>query len=366
MKKAHKRLFSSILILLFFIYTLNSQNTTNDNSSNNQRPKMPISELRFFRNAYPDIQFSQKYDREEKDWIITITVENISKNGKSISKSTDLYWANGSFLPKEELINADKYWPLLYKYQKELTDPAEYTEEEKKAIKEYGSSESRKNGAGTPMFFFDAIYNSDSRRNIEQHIIKTKFLGNPTNIHNRIAEPLARVEKGIYQLAALAEETEEVEKNTESLDEKAVALDEKIESNTQEKTILLDEETIKEAQEAKNFLANIKSNDAYYWRIIAGTKRKSFHSLGIAVDVLPKNLGRKQIFWNWAKIYYPDTWMLIPLKDRWIPPECIIRIFEEEGFIWGGKWVIFDNMHFEYRPELILYNYYNQEGEVSP
>ncbi|MBQ9624309.1 MAG: M15 family metallopeptidase, partial [Treponema sp.] len=25
----------------------------------------------------------------------------------------------------------------------------------------------------------------------------------------------------------------------------------------------------------------------------------------------------------------------------------------EEGFIWGGYWVIFDNMHFEYHPELI-------------
>jgi hypothetical protein len=27
---------------------------------------------------------------------------------------------------------------------------------------------------------------------------------------------------------------------------------------------------------------------------------------------------------------------------------------EEEGFIWGGKWPMYDTMHFEYRPELIL------------
>ncbi|MDR3191497.1 MAG: M15 family metallopeptidase, partial [Treponema sp.] len=26
--------------------------------------------------------------------------------------------------------------------------------------------------------------------------------------------------------------------------------------------------------------------------------------------------------------------------------------FENEGFIWGGKWGLYDNMHFEYRPEL--------------
>ena len=33
-----------------------------------------------------------------------------------------------------------------------------------------------------------------------------------------------------------------------------------------------------------------------------------------------------------------------------------IDIFEDEGFIWGGKWMIWDNMHFEYHPELILFN----------
>ena len=30
----------------------------------------------------------------------------------------------------------------------------------------------------------------------------------------------------------------------------------------------------------------------------------------------------------------------------------MIQIFEAEGFIWGGKWDFYDNMHFEYRPEL--------------
>ena len=27
--------------------------------------------------------------------------------------------------------------------------------------------------------------------------------------------------------------------------------------------------------------------------------------------------------------------------------------FENEGFIWGGKWHEYDLMHFEYRPEII-------------
>jgi hypothetical protein len=24
------------------------------------------------------------------------------------------------------------------------------------------------------------------------------------------------------------------------------------------------------------------------------------------------------------------------------------------GFIWGGKWLFFDTMHFEYRPEILI------------
>ena len=40
------------------------------------------------------------------------------------------------------------------------------------------------------------------------------------------------------------------------------------------------------------------------------------------------------------------------LESRWNPPDPVIRAFEKEGFIWGGKWPLYDNMHFEYRPEL--------------
>jgi D-alanyl-D-alanine carboxypeptidase len=28
-------------------------------------------------------------------------------------------------------------------------------------------------------------------------------------------------------------------------------------------------------------------------------------------------------------------------------------LFEQHGFIWGGKWYHYDTMHFEYRPEII-------------
>ena len=38
---------------------------------------------------------------------------------------------------------------------------------------------------------------------------------------------------------------------------------------------------------------------------------------------------------------------------RWAPPKAVIEAFESEGFIWGGNWTLWDNMHFEYRPELL-------------
>jgi hypothetical protein len=34
----------------------------------------------------------------------------------------------------------------------------------------------------------------------------------------------------------------------------------------------------------------------------------------------------------------------------------VVRYFEDEGFVWGGKWLMFDTIHFEYRPEILVLN----------
>lgn len=290
------------------------------NSNAEEAVKLPyigIGNLIYFEKAYPDLTFSRRFDSDTQDWIISIKIPDIPGNKESPGKTVELYWSNGSFLPAEELKNKNKYWTLLYGYPKELVDPANYTEKEKERIKSFSSKESRKDGAGTPMFFFDALYDSNTRRSLESHIVRITFLGKLTNVHKRIEEPLKKVENKINILA---------------------------QADT----------------EVKAFLDNLKSCDAYSWRIIEGTNRKSFHSIGIALDILPKSQGGKQIFWSWAKDKYPDTWMLIPLKNRWMPPKSVIKAFEEEGFIWGGKWTIYDNMHFEYHPELIEYNFPSQ------
>ena len=81
----------------------------------------------------------------------------------------------------------------------------------------------------------------------------------------------------------------------------------------------------------------------WVWRNIRGTSRLSSHSFGIAVDIAVKH----SHYWRWTKnrngqLAYKNS---IPLE--------IVSIFEDHGFIWGGRWYRYDTMHFEYRPELL-------------
>lgn len=268
--------------------------------------------LKIFQEAYPDITFESEWEKNVNDWKITMTLGE---------KEIILYWANGAMLPEDELKNKDLYWSLLYEYdyRKPLKEPANFTPQEIEEIKKFGSDENRKSQAGTPMFFFDEIYDSKTRGKLESHIKGISFLGFRVNVHERIVQPLKEIETKINEAA-------------------------------------------KTDKEVADFVKSISKNEAYYWRVIANTNRKSFHSLGIAIDIRPKSYKGKEVYWSWTKDKDPDGWMLTPLKNRWMPPQAVIDIFEDQGFIWGGKWIIFDNMHFEYHPELILNARYEAES----
>jgi hypothetical protein len=81
------------------------------------------------------------------------------------------------------------------------------------------------------------------------------------------------------------------------------------------------------------------------WRTIAGTNRPSPHGWGIAIDLNPQYGG----YWRWQKS--PAAAFILNLRRSY--PGEIVKIFEAQGFIWGGKWSHYDLMHFEYRPELL-------------
>lgn len=81
----------------------------------------------------------------------------------------------------------------------------------------------------------------------------------------------------------------------------------------------------------------------YNYRVIAGTGKLSPHSYGIAVDLNTD----KRDYWKWGSEASAES----RLKEY---PDELVAAFENNNFIWGGKWGHFDIMHFEYRPEIIL------------
>ena len=87
----------------------------------------------------------------------------------------------------------------------------------------------------------------------------------------------------------------------------------------------------------------VPSAGTYNCRAVADTGLPSMHGSGAAIDI---NVAKSD-YWAWARrrgeIAYRNQ-----------IPYPIVEIFEEAGFIWGGKWYHFDTMHFEYRPELLV------------
>ena len=259
---------------------------------------------KLFEVSYPQVQFKKSFDKNVDDWKIEISVNE---------KNQTLYWADGKFLPLEELANKDSYSSLLYHYPKEVPNPKDFTEEDILRIKEFTNPKNRSEGKGSPQFLYNLIYEVETRTSTEANIKSHLFLGKRTNVHQFIHQKLNLVQRDIYEIA-------------------------------------------KTDSEVQTFLDKLDSADSYAWRVISDSGNRSFHSMGLAIDVLPKGWGQKNLYWAWRRDIDPQNWMLLDLDRRWMPPAKVIEIFERHGFIWGGKWIIWDNMHFEYRPEVILFN----------
>ncbi len=260
-------------------------------------------EVEALRQAYPDVQIYFSYDRTLEDYEIVLRRDG----DRSV-----LYRAGGRYLTSELLPRKENFWQLLYRFSETLRDPADFTQEQLDRVMQFGSTENRRSGRVGATALFDALYDTETREDVENHIVRWDFLGQALRVHYRITAPLERVEQKIRDLAA----SDPV---------------------------------------VQDFIDELGSASGYSWRSVRDTSGKSFHSMGLAIDILPRDLDGKAIYWNWEKNKGNDLWMLIPLADRWMPPESVIRIFESEGFTWGGMWPIWDNMHFEYRPELLVW-----------
>lgn len=302
----HKKLFALLFIFCnIAVFAFPFSLAHNQKNQLEQNPTEPEN-LYVFKKAYPDVEFKSEYDKQKNDFLISVFTE---KNGKKIE--TKLYWCESRFLPEEQLKNKEKYRKMLYKYQKEAKDPKTFTEEEIEQIKAFSSKENRANGAIDPPFLYNVIYDCSTRASTESHIISVSFLTKSVNVHEKIAEPLKRVSQKISALP--------------------------------------------KTSEINNFFETLTRTDGFNWRSVRDTQSRSFHSIGLAVDVLPKGYYQRIIYWSWQKQLRPNDWFMTPLEKRWSPPKQVIEIFAEEGFIWGGTWIVWDNMHFEYHPELLIF-----------
>jgi hypothetical protein len=223
------------------------------------------------------------------------------------------YWAGGRLLPQEALEDRDKYSPYPFYYY-----PSEYEPDlmlflgERQDMLTALLEQMEESPLNRHPGFYDALYRIHDEDSAWEMMKTVYFLGFKVTVHRDIMEDLARVEE----------------------------------------TLLGEKEN---NEELRVYLASLSHAAGYSWRPIAGTASRSNHSYGFAVDFIPRDYKGKNAYWRWSRDFF-DQWYNLPWEERYRPPEAFVRAFEEEGFIWGGKWLLFDSIHFEYRPEIGFLN----------
>lgn len=256
-------------------------------------------QLKALRQSYPRVVTDVSY--RNSDWSIEIDEQRF-------------YWANARLLPETERLNHERYSSIrFYNYYRGPVQIANLTPEQEVRVRRLFRGRDGASSLSTPRYngFLDTLYGIRNRIDAEQKMVQMRFLGNAVTVHPFLRAPLHRVEQKILR---------------------RIARD----------------------AELRAFIAEIHSASGYVWRSISGTNARSYHSYGAAVDLLHNNYEGDHVYWRWSAERGVEEWWKIPIADRWSPPLSMIDIFESEGFVWGGKWLLFDNLHFEYRPEVLL------------
>jgi hypothetical protein len=253
-------------------------------------------ELKALASAYPD-RISQVAPRDG-DWAVEVDGEWF-------------FWAHGRILPQSQRMNWERYVRFrFYHYTLGVLPPLPHLDAEaavrlKKALEEARLHPPRRSEA-----FLERLFGAGSWKESASRIVTLDFLGYPVKVHQRIAEALRSVASDCNAL-----------RRTDP--------------------------------QAARFLGGLSKIDGFNYREVAGTLTRSYHSYGLAVDLIPKSYGGKDPYWRWA-MDRTDQWWATPYERRWMVPASIVAAFEKQGFVWGGKWMFFDTMHFEYRPEIFV------------
>jgi hypothetical protein len=245
--------------------------------------------------AYPGQVFS--LGMTNGDWSLVV-------NG------TVLYWADGRLLPEDLRNESQSFTAYSFRPNPAKMPPVRVLSESDKArLKARVERGEADKDARNPLFL-NALWGMENFDKAEVTVVRGKFLGKKLRIHPGIQNTLAQVESEILEIA---------------------------ESDTL----------------VSLWIKQLGSTDCYVWREIAGSANRSLHSYGIAIDLIPVSYRGKQAYWRWAKDFY-EEWWAVPHEDRHQIPQPVVKIFEDNGFTWGGKWMLFDQIHFEYRPELVI------------
>ncbi len=236
-------------------------------------------------------------------------------------------WSDGRLLPEAKRDRIEEYSPIrFYDYRLGEHEAPDFDEEFVEMMRmRYagdGPGDEIWIERGRHQAFYEALYGVSSLQEADRAMRRTTFLGFSVRVHPMLIEPLRRVEADIHA----------------SSDGDA---------------------------SVSAFIRNIRQISGFYWRDIFGSASRSFHSYGTAVDLLPRNWLGGFGYWRWAQQSGIVEWWSLPLHRRFTVPQPVVDAFERHGFVWGGKWIGFDPIHFEYRPEVIRYAEYQESAEES-
>jgi len=227
------------------------------------------------------------------------------------------YWANGRLLPEDKLEHSEDYSGIqFYDYRLGEHELPEFDEELVAFLRErYVTDDSSEQwtSSGRHPAFYEALYGFENRLVADRSMERVTFLNFSVRVHPMVVEPLSEVETEIR--ARMETDPDLV-----------------------------------------SFVRNIASVSGFYWRDILGSASRSYHAYGTAVDLLPRRYAGGFGYWRWAARAGIEEWWSLPLSRRHRVPQPVIDAFERHGFVWGGKWIEFDPIHFEYRPEVIRYS----------
>ncbi len=219
-------------------------------------------------------------------------------------------WAHGRLLPEADRAQWEEFAALpFYPYPLVLPPLPELDEQTASRLRQR-VLDNQKNPPRRNEAFLSALLQAPNRTETEARLISVEVAGFTVTVHERLREPLSLVGRELMSLR------------------------------------LVD-------PDVAAFLKGIREINGYNYRFVEGTRSRSLHSYGLAVDLIPRSYKGKNAYWMWAMAGTPDWWTISYAK-RWMLPLPVVRAFERQGFVWGGKWLYFDTMHFEYRPEILL------------